>query len=626
MLCWPAVTIGLVLTISHVAASEFSSAPEDQAKTPNILLIVLDDFGFNDLGANGNPRTPTPNLDAFAAQGIRYTRHYADATCSVARAALMTGRFPATHGLRPSHLGLSKDTPTIASVLSDAGYLTQHTGKWHIAVATLEQSPSELGFDNWFGFLHQNELQGASADGIRYLHPTYRNPWLRDNQSVPTQYQGHLTNILTDRAVDFLDQQKLRSQPWFLNLWYYAPHSPIEPDTHFSKKYPATKEGEYYALIDQLDSNIGRVLDTLDHNGQADNTLVIVLSDNGGTNAAVDSNAPYYGKKTQFYEGGVRTPLLMRWPSHIEPNTVTNEIVSILDIFPTIAQNTSAIPPSDLIGRDLLDAGRAPPPQLFWEYSDSVSHRYSVLSVDGHWRLRGGTWVRPTLNNLAADPSGQHDVINLHPDIAARLKSDYLQWRMAAREVDFTYQPLNNRGAAILRGNDLQRSPGRSGFTFAIGVTPPSKIVGKPQVIVKQSNRWQILMSAQQGLSIEILGEKIEGPRLPAGQCTELVISSHFKISPFQWKQNLAIIDIYLNGQIVNHVRTEMPTPKDLDYNNSTYIGIDPDGKQPFLGELSRPIILNERVVPDNESEIIDNGISDVLSTCPPKGVINQVG
>ena len=88
----------------------------------------------------------------------------------------------------------------------------------------------------------------------------------------------------------------------------------------------------------------------------------------------------------------------------------------------------------------------------------------------------------------------------------------------------------------------------------------------------------------------------------------------------------MAIIDIYLNGQIVNHVRTEMPTPKDLDYNNSTYIGIDPDGKQPFLGELSRPIILNERVVPDNESEIIDNGISDVLSTCPPKGVINQVG
>lgn len=611
--------IAMPALLLFAAGIPFSTllAAEHSAKPPNILLIVLDDFGYNDLGANGNPQTPTPHLDALAAQGTRYTRHYADASCSVARAALMTGTFPAVNGLRPNHLGLSVGTPTIASMLSQAGYKTRHIGKWHIATGTLEQSPTQLGFDSWFGFLHNQETGGPSPDGgITYYRPSHINPWLYDNQSALTQYPGHLTEIFTQQAISFLDQQKGATAPWFLNLWYYAPHTPIQPPDDFRKKYPDTKEGAYHALIDHLDFNIGQVIAALDRNGQSDNTLVIVLSDNGGTNADTDNNYPFYGKKTDFLEGGLRTPMFMRWPGHIAPNKVSDELVSIHDIFPTIAQASAATPPSQLIGRSLLDAKRAPSPQLYWEYSDSRMFTYSILSADGDWRFTNYVGFR-MLYDLVADPSGTDDVLSLHPEIAEKLTDDYFKWRKSARKVEFSYELLNNNGGAILRGNDLQRSPGYSGFTFAIGVTPLSAVSKEPQVIVEQSGRWRLQITPEQGLALDILGTSIAGPLLPIGQCSEVVISSYFNFSTLYPKNNWSLIDIYINGESINSVRTELPPLQTWGYANPTYVGFNVNGKEPFIGELSRPIILNERVLPDELAKI-DNGISGVPPTCPP--------
>jgi arylsulfatase A-like enzyme len=588
------------------------------ATPPNILLIVLDDFGYNDLGANGNAQTPTPRLDALAAQGARYTRHYADATCSVARAALMTGTFPAVHGLRPNHLGLSVGTPTIASMLRDANYRTQHIGKWHIASATLEQSPGQLGFDHWFGFLHNHETSGPSLDGLTYRKPTYIDPWLREDQSPLQQHSGHLTDILTERAIAFLQQQKGHAAPWFLNLWYYAPHTPIQPPDAFRQKYPDTKEGAYRALVDHLDTSIGRVLDALESSGEGDNTLVIVLSDNGGNNAATDNNHPFHGKKAEFLEGGLRTPMLMRWPGHIRPNTVSDERVSLYDIFPTIAQASSATLPPGLVGRSLLDAQRGPTPQLYWEYSDSQTHNYSVLSADGRWRLtKSSLWIAPnTLNDLAADPSGEVNVLDRHPEIAAKLAEEYLLWRKAARIVEFNYMNLNNKGGAILRGNDLQRSPGYAGFTFAVGVTPADAQDAQTQVIAEQPGRWSLKSKPGQGVVVDILGQTLAGQPLPVGQCTELVIASHFNFTTIQPKNNWSVIDMYVNGERVDSVRMQSPPLQTWGYANPTYIGFDAGGNAAFSGELSRPVILNERVVPDDQSAMIGNGISGVPPTC----------
>jgi arylsulfatase A-like enzyme len=585
---------------------------------PNILLIVLDDFGYNDLGANGNPTTPTPNLDGLAAQGVRYTRHYADATCSVARAALLTGQFPASHGLRPTHLGLSQGTPTIASALGQDGYRTQHIGKWHVVNATLEQSPGRLGFDNWFGFLFQSELKGASKDGINYPGPTYINPWLRENQSPPVQFKGHLTDILTVRAIEFLSQQKGQPDPWFLNLWFYAPHTPIEPAKRFKEKYPDTTEGAFHALIDQVDDSVGRVLDALDSEGMSDNTLVVVLSDNGGTNSYTDNNFPFYGKKTQFFEGGVRTPLLMRWPGHIEPDTVVDETVSILDIFPTILNAISASAPEGLVGRNLLAETLTPSPQLYWEYSSSVTHRFSILSADGRWRFSRGSWLSPILNDLDADPTGRENVVESHPEVAAALTDDYLHWRKKARRVATSYERLNDNGHAILRNKDLQRSPGSGGFTFAIGVTPKDTTNG-PQVIAEQAERWHLHSDQEAGMSFSILGLSMALPALPPGRCSELVVTSHFGFTPIKKDANKVFIDMFVDGEKVGSIESNNPIPQHNGYSNPTYIGVNPHGQLPFMGTLSRPVILNERVVIDAQGAMIANGISDVPSTCPPK-------
>lgn len=613
---WIITLLPILVVLSRSPVVEAQTTAQDKPSPPNILLIVLDDFGYNDLGANGNPRAPTPNLDALAAQGTRYTRHYADASCSAARAALMTGTFPAVHGLRPNHLGLSQGTPTIASALREAGYRTQHIGKWHIASATLEQSPSHFGFDDWFGFLHNNELNGASADGIEYRFPTYRRPWLRENQSPPTRYPGHLTDILTDRAIDFLEQQQGRKQPWFLNLWYFAPHAPIQPNHQISEKYPDTREGKYHALLEQLDSNIGRVIAALDRIGQAESTLVIVLSDNGGTNRETDNNFPFAGVKGQFSEGALRTPLLMRWPAHIAAGAVSDELVSIYDIFPTVVQAGHASAPGRLIGRSLLDPQRAAPPQLFWEYSNGLSYQYSVLSPDGRWRLVSFLGSR-RLYDLQTDPAGKDNVIKQHADVATQLTADYFQWREAVRHVSVDYESMDESGRAMLRGDDLQRSPGYSGFSFAIAVTPSPDATDAPQVIAEQIERWRLETTATGELTLAILGQVIKAPALPPGECSEIVVSSQFNISPVQPGTNVSLIELYVNGERVAQRTTKRPALNTSGYTNPTYIGVNANGEEPFQGQLGRPLVLNERVVPDEEGALVGNGISGVSPACP---------
>jgi len=582
---------------------------------PNILLIVLDDVGYNDLGVNGNPEPRTPHLNALAAQGIRFTRHYADASCSVARAALMTGNFPAAHGFRPAHLGLSSDTPTIASALRAAGYRTQHIGKWHIGNATLEQSPSQSGFDDWFGFLHNLELGGASSDGVQFPKPSHFNPWLRDNQSPPRQYPGRLDDILARRAITFLEQQQGHARPWFLNLWFYSPHSPIQPDPGIRSRYPDGAAGAYRAMIEQLDMDVGRVLQALERTGQADNTLVVVLSDNGGVSDGIDSNYPFFGKKTQFFEGGVRTPLFMRWPGRISAGAVSDEPVSLYDIFPTLAAASGATPPPGLVGRNLLDPDRGAMAQLYWEYLGLSAYSYSILSADGRWRLTQYLGQRK-LNDLAADPSGREDVLQAHPEVAAQLTQDYRQWRMRVRNVDVEYQPLDDRGGAVLRGDDLQRSPGYAGFTFAIGATPAADAGSGTQVIAEQSGRWRLQSTPGQGVQLDVLGQTLRGPALGAGQCTALVVSTHFEYPVVRPKSSASVIQLFVDGRRVDSATVRQPALMTWGYANPTYIGVNAQGREPFAGRLSRPIILNERVVPDDESSVVGNGISDVPNVC----------
>lgn len=614
------LTIFLVLPL--LLGCDLSSDKEDSSRVrPNVVLILIDDMGFNDLGVNGNNAVKTPNLDALAAQGVRFTRHYVDSTCTPTRVGVLTGAEPIRQGFTPDARGISPEVVTLPEALQAAGYSTHHIGKWHVGHTTPLAWPIQQGFDTFFGFLSQFLLKAPYLNGeFNYKRPTYLNPWLQGQNDKPQQYRGHLSEILTDRVIGLIDTKKTADKPWFINFWTYAPHAPVQPMEKFAKRYEDTPAGKYKALLEQVDDTVGRVVDALERNNLAENTLLIVASDNGGTNKQIDNNAPFFGTKGTFLEGGVRTPLIIRWPGKVKPGEVVDNVVSNLDYYPTIAEAAGATLPSGLPGRDLLkvvhEKGDLQRP-LFWEASNSKVHGWGVLTAGGKWRMSQYFVGDPILNDLEASPYGDKDVLVDNFLQAQLVHSQYLEWRHKHRRVPVEYHRENNRGYALLSGQSFQRNPGFGGNTFAIGVTPD--IVGEGegaaganhrQLIADQSGQWYIGLSGKK-LIATIAGNTVIGPTLREGECTTVVLASHFVFSALYPDLNKAQIQLYVNSALVDSVVVDKPVMPSGDPLMPTTVGYGEGGQDPFQGTLSRPIIFNERLVPDEESDPrVDNGVS----------------
>jgi arylsulfatase A-like enzyme len=182
---------------------------------------------------------PTPNLQAFAASGVTFTRHYADSTCQPARTALLTGLYAPALDMRPTGRGIPAQVPTLPDRLDKAGYETYHVGKWHLGYEVREAWPKAQGFDHWFGFLSQFLLQGPGPNGEKKAQwpPTYRNPWLQKDGGRMKQYKGQLTDILTRHAVKKIEKLSKSKKPLFINLWTFAPHTPYEPAPRFARRF-----------------------------------------------------------------------------------------------------------------------------------------------------------------------------------------------------------------------------------------------------------------------------------------------------------------------------------------------------------------------------------------------------
>jgi arylsulfatase A-like enzyme len=615
------IFLAVAPALTSCSPSPDTAPPADSR--PNIVLIVIDDMGFNDLGANGNSEVRTPNLDALAAEGVRFTRHYVDSTCSPTRAGILTGTEPINHGFTPVARGISPEVITLPETLQTAGYTTHHIGKWHVGHTTRLAWPRQQGFDTFFGFLSQFLLKGPQVKGeFSYRRPTYQNPWLQSQNESPQQYEGHLSKILTSRAVKFIDSRKASDPPWFLNFWTYAPHAPIQPLADFARRYSDTPEGRYRALIEQVDDTVGRIIESLQSNKLAENTLLIVASDNGGTNRQIDNNAPYFGSKGTFSEGGVRTPLIIRWPGRFPAGLVFEKTVTNFDYFPTIATAADAHLSKDLTGRDLAmvvenNIDLAEP--LFWESNNSEVYAWGGLSRDGRWRMHQYFVGPPALNDLQSDASGASDMLESNASVAESLHHQYLSWRHKRRVVPVNYIRSNARGQAILTGSSLQRSPGFSGHTFAIGVTPdttpePGIAIGKVerQVVADQQNQWNLGLVGRK-LVAEINGITLEAPPLPSGQCSAVVLTSHFMFSALNPHLNHASIQLFVNGELQDSKEIEDPEMPGDDLLQPTYIGQDAQGQSLFGGVLSRPIIYNERLVADSKSDAkVENGIARV--------------
>lgn len=576
-------------------ASVANPAPDEQH--PNVLLILVDDMGYADLNINHpSSAAPTPHLNQLAKEGIRFTRHYTESTCSPARAALLTGRYPARMGFNPDGFGLPSELTTLPELFKTAGYRTHFVGKWHLGHLSEAALPHRQGFDTWLGHLNQWLTgNGDRTQGFRYTRPIHINTFLENEKRELKQYPGHLTDVLTDAAIDIVRTET--QSPWFMYLAYTAPHDPIQARADYAARFPANPAGRYRAMLAHLDARIADLLAALEQSGQRERTIVVFASDNGGNNAQIDNNAPFKGKKTEYREGGVRTPLLVLWPGHIEAGQVVDSSVTIMDIYPSLAGLAGLAIPAGLDGLSLFDASshrlRLPPArELFWDLTNKDAQRFGVLSADGRWRLYGDFLGALSLYDLATDPTGGTDVLKQHPDVRDALLASYQRWETSIAPLELEFEASDERGHGRLSGDTLQRSASLGDFTIGVGITPDQPAVSD-QVILEQAPGLQWQMDAER-LRISLHEFSADLPLPPPGRCTSVLLTGTFDRPISTFPLGRSQLNVYVDGQLQQALELSLTTPP-VTATTLLAVGQAVDGTRAFAGRLSRPLLLNRR-------------------------------
>lgn len=441
---------GLAAALAALALGFGPAGKAAEAKRPNFVFILVDDLGWADVGCFGSKYYSTPNIDKLAGQGMRFTDAYAAcAVCSPTRASIMTGKYPARlhltdwipgEGDAPAHplripewrKYLPLEEVTIAEALKPAGYICASIGKWHLGGPQF--NPEHQGFD----------LNIAGGD---IGHPaSYFWPYEGKTHTVPGLKTGgsageYLTDRLTVAAERFIEQNKDR--PFFLYLPHYAVHRPLEAKPAVTAKYQgkAPPGGQtnavYAAMIESVDDSVGRIQRKLEALGLAGNTVVVFMSDNGGLWPQSTSNAPLRAGKGYPYEGGIREPLLIKWPGTARPGTTCSVPVSSVDFFPTLVEMAGVRLPGPVDGRSLVPLlkGTASLSReaLFWHYP----HYWGGPRVQPYGAVRAGDWkliefyedMRAELYNLKDDLSETRDLARAQPGKAAELRALLHNWR-----------------------------------------------------------------------------------------------------------------------------------------------------------------------------------------------------
>jgi arylsulfatase A-like enzyme len=408
---------------------------------PNLLVILADDLGRGDYSAFGTPDIRTPNIDRLCREGMTFENFYANScACSPSRAALLSGCYPdrvgvpglVRHTLEDNWGYLSAKATLLPKALQPARYHTAIVGKWNLGLEP-PNTPNDRGFDLFHGFL------GDMMDDY-WKHLRAGHNFLRLNREV-IQPVGHATDLFTDWACSYLEQRAHAGGPFFLYLAYTAPHDPIQPPPDWLAKVQQRQPGlgekraKIVALIEHLDSGVGRVLGTLDRLKLAENTLVILTSDNGGNLLYGANNGPWRSGKTHMYEGGLRVPGMARWPGRIQPGSRTRHMALSMDIYPTLCAAAGIAPAADIDGVSFLPTllGKpqpAPPGNRYFvlrEGGPIFGGRTSNALIEGPWKLLQDRPDLPReLYNLQADPQET-------ADLAAKKKQIFLRLDAAMR-------------------------------------------------------------------------------------------------------------------------------------------------------------------------------------------------
>ncbi|MDC0210241.1 sulfatase-like hydrolase/transferase [Flavobacteriaceae bacterium] len=303
---------------------------------PNILIILADDAGYSDFGFMGSDEIKTPNLDKLASDGVIFNNAYVSASvCSPSRAGLLTGMYQQRFGHEcnlDSDVNNSFDPNqiTIAEALKTKGYRTGLIGKWHLGDKK-QNHPLNNGFDYFWGFISgaRNYFYNPSEESRNSIRNVVEN-------NSPTKFDGYLTDVLGDKAVDFIEKNHQSNSPFFLFLSFNAPHTPMQAKKEVLEKFKDNPRKVYASMMWSMDEAIGSVINELKENDQYNNTIIYFLSDNGATSSKSSSSPfPFKGWKGNQYEGGIKTPMIMTWKNKIKPNTQFNGFISSLDIFKT---------------------------------------------------------------------------------------------------------------------------------------------------------------------------------------------------------------------------------------------------------------------------------------------------
>lgn len=436
--CRTVVSLCMGLLLQSACNDQRPVEGEEQ-RPPNVIMIVTDDQGCGDVGFTGNATISTPHLDRLAAEGAVFDRFYVSPVCAPTRASLMTGRYHPRTGVLGVIEGrefMVEQERTVAEHLSEAGYSTGLVGKWHLG-ENYPWIPQAQGFDEFVGF----------RDGS---HPYFDVVLERNGR--PFQTEGYLTDFLTDEAIDFVDRHQ--DTPFFLVLAYNAPHSPLEVPPSYLEPYEHLPEHTalIYGMMASVDENIGRLLERIDRLPDDEEPLLLLLSDNGplygggGYERSERFNCGLRGTKYSVYEGGIRAPLVARWPGRIPSGVNIEHPAAHIDLLPTIldyAGHDASPEAASWDGRSLrpLLEGNPeawPPRLLFMSYPGEAGQKTSEpapypggMAMTDTFKMVDGT----ELYNLHTDPGETEDVAGEHPDVLRQLDAAYRQfWEASSNE------------------------------------------------------------------------------------------------------------------------------------------------------------------------------------------------
>lgn len=446
-----------VLLLTFCAISVVEAAP------PNVVVIFCDDLGYGDLGCFGHPTIATPNLDRMAAEGQKWTEFYVAAcVCTPSRAALQTGRYPIRNGMCSSQRrvlfpdskgGLPDSEITIGRMLKQDGYATHAIGKWHLGHLP-QYLPTSHGYDSYFGIPYSNDMdavKSAPKGRARFDDPqtsSFNVPLMRGEEIVERPADQHtITKRFTEEAVKLIKQET--KNPFFIYLAHNLPHVPLFVSEKFTD---VSRRGLYGDVIEEIDWSVGQILETLQNEGMAENTLVVFTSDNGPWNSFEQQGGSaglLRDGKGSTWEGGMREPTIFWWPGKIAP-AVVMQPGSTLDLLPTIAAIAGATKPDDRIldGFDLSPVlfgnGESPRKDMFYYHGEEC---YAVRSgmYKAHFKTKT-SYVRqkaavdhdpPLLFHLGHDPSEEYDIAKDHPDVIAAIR------KLKAKH-ESTIEPVEN--------------------------------------------------------------------------------------------------------------------------------------------------------------------------------------